>query len=164
MKSSQRKIGFNRVQSDLSYQEISDLDGNWSNAEQVVKIGGMGGMYSFRGRLDSQGEETVGIVTQDEQTDFDNELCILRAMNIIQNDKIDKQQPFNASDISSISKLHNMKLIRNDSFQNLNLSNSEVVRIKDEDYASINLDSAPTNLSQLKNKILSDFGQFELED
>ena len=81
IKLNKNKIGLNRVSSDVSLQEISDLDGNWSNAEQVYKIGGN---LVFKG-LDTQGEETIGIITQDEQTDFDNELCILKAMNIIQN-------------------------------------------------------------------------------
>lgn len=117
-----RKIGLNKVSSDVSLQEISDLDGNWSNAEQVFKIGGN---WVFKG-MDTQGEETIGIITQDEQTDFDNELCILKAMNIIQNemttDNNRQQQASAASDISCLSKIHNIKIKKNDSFSNLNLS------------------------------------------
>ena len=35
-----RKIGINRVPSDASFQETSDFDSYWSNAEQVFKISG----------------------------------------------------------------------------------------------------------------------------
>lgn len=45
--------------SDASFQEISDIDGNWSNAEQAIRLGN--NLY-VRG-MDTQGEETVGIVT-----------------------------------------------------------------------------------------------------
>ena len=42
--------------------------------------------------MDTQGEETIGIVSFDEQTDFDNEFGILKALNLFQNEQASKPQ------------------------------------------------------------------------
>lgn len=79
-------MGRNRIYSDL---EISDMDGNFSNAENLLRLGG--GNFKLLG-MDTQGEETIGIVSFDEQTDFDNEFGIIKALTLFQNEYADKQQ------------------------------------------------------------------------
>ena len=47
-------------------------------------------------------------------------------MNIIQNEMTDNNKPqISVSDISCVSKIHNIKMFKNDSFSNLNLSKDE---------------------------------------
>ena len=57
----------------------------------------------FRG-MDTQGEET-GIQSLDETTDFDNEKCMLMALNLYQNEigvaSGEKQSFVNTSDFNS---------------------------------------------------------------
>lgn len=84
-------MGRNRIYSDL---EISDMDGNFSNAENLLRLGG--GNFKFLG-METQGEETIGIVSFDEQTDFDNEFGIIKALTLFQNECAEKQQ-FKQSD------------------------------------------------------------------
>ena len=99
--------------------------------------------------METQGEETIGIITQDEQTDFDNELCILKAMNIIQNEMTEMQ--LSASEMSCISKIQNMKMKKNDSFSNLNLSRDDLASKEEEpkiNSATLKL-KLQTNLNEL---------------
>lgn len=105
----------------------------------------------FKG-METQGEETVGIMTQDEQTDFDNELCILKALNIIQNEMTEMQ--LSASEMSCISKIQNFKMKKNDSFSNLNLSRDDLAS-KDEE--------SKINSATLKLKLQTNLNELILE-
>lgn len=102
--------------------------------------------------METQGEETVGIMTQDEQTDFDNELCILKALNIIQNEMTEMQ--LSASEMSCISKIQNFKMKKNDSFSNLNLSRDDLAS-KDEE--------PKINSATLKLKLQTNLNELILE-
>ena len=81
-----RNYSRNRLMSgEISFNEISDLEGNFSNTENIRRFGGL-----FRG-IDTQGEETQGIDTFDELTDLDNEIGMLKALSLFQNEYGDKQ-------------------------------------------------------------------------
>lgn len=108
-----------RLLSDAQGQEVSDLENYRSNGEQSVRI--FGRKFKFRAEgATTQGEETIGVITncEEETTDFDQEL--VRALMNNERNGNDKNGGLmmNANDFSGLSKItHMMK--RNESFQSL---------------------------------------------